>query len=649
MITTHKIFFKNSKQMNELADGSIDLIVTSPPYPMIEMWDQIFTHQNRKIGKALEEKEGPVAFELMHRELDKVWDELFRVSKPGGIACINIGDATRSINGRFALYTNHSRIQTYMQKLGFSALPVILWRKQTNAPNKFMGSGMMPPGAYVTLEHEYVLILRKGNKKEYKTGAEKKLRKESAFFWEEPEALHFKYHYGNGYYKSWLESQKHLDAGTPYVEDVINDDIFDNTTVYDKASWVVYMLHNVLGDSLFIESMDNYFNHPALQYGAAYTSDLEAACEEIYGSDLSWFFNSWIYNPGNPDYVYSFSSEVDAVEGGFDTYVLLSQTQSGSTFPMPVDMRVFAGSYDTSFTVFNSQRGQLWQINTPEEADSVWIDRDEKILRTVTYSPEFTMSILADKEVDTAYIGTPYSAEYSVIAGIPPYTWTKISGQFPYGLVLTPGNPAILSGTPTWNSNFVFTLEVRDSDSPYRADTITLSVVVLDGVAPDVPVLLTPGSGETIADDTPLYSWSSTAGSGGTYTLQYADNHQFSTNVTTVTGLTGTSYEPLIPVDEGLWYWRVQAYSDVGTPSGYQLTPFNFTYSSGGGGRGDANGDGSVNVSDAVFIINYVFNGGVAPDPLYTGDVNCDDNVNVSDAVYIINYVFLGGSPPCSK
>jgi DNA modification methylase len=72
-----------------------------------------------------------------------------------------------------------------MQKIGFSALPAILWRKQTNAPNKFMGSGMMPPGAYVTLEHEYILMLRKGNKKEFKTNEEKKIRRESSFFWEE--------------------------------------------------------------------------------------------------------------------------------------------------------------------------------------------------------------------------------------------------------------------------------------------------------------------------------------------------------------------------------------------------------------------------------------------------------------------------------
>ena len=48
-----------------------------------------------------------------------------------------------------------------------------------------MGSGMMPPGAYVTLEHEYVLVLRKGNKREFGTAEEKKNRRESCFFWEE--------------------------------------------------------------------------------------------------------------------------------------------------------------------------------------------------------------------------------------------------------------------------------------------------------------------------------------------------------------------------------------------------------------------------------------------------------------------------------
>src|SRR5690606_5758986 len=89
------------------------------------------------------------------------------------------------INGKFSLYPNHSRIISTFQKLGISNLPNILWRKQTNAPNKFMGSGMLPAGAYVTLEHEWIMIFRKGGKRQFNTESEKLRRKESAFFWEE--------------------------------------------------------------------------------------------------------------------------------------------------------------------------------------------------------------------------------------------------------------------------------------------------------------------------------------------------------------------------------------------------------------------------------------------------------------------------------
>ncbi len=62
---------------------------------------------------------------------------------------------------------------------------------------------------------------------------------------------------------------------------------------------------------------------------------------------------------------------------------------------------------------------------------------------------------------------------------------------------------------------------------------------------------------------------------------------------------------------------------------------------------GDANDDQAVNVSDAVWIINYVFIGGAEPEPvLACGDANGDGAVNVSDAVWVINYVFIGGAAP---
>ncbi len=171
--------------MKKISSESVDLVVTSPPYPIIELWDVLFSRLNPEIEEALKTQNGPLAFELMHQELDKVWREVYRVLKRGGIACINMGDAVRTIGKDFRLYSNHSRILSYCLKLGFSVLPEIIWRKPTNAPNKFMGSGMLPPGAYVTLEHEFILILRKGGKREFKNDTEKLNRHESSYFWEE--------------------------------------------------------------------------------------------------------------------------------------------------------------------------------------------------------------------------------------------------------------------------------------------------------------------------------------------------------------------------------------------------------------------------------------------------------------------------------
>lgn len=173
--------------MEELDDDSVDLVVTSPPYPMIEMWDDLFKSMNEEIQFAIQAKDGKRAFNLMHQELNKTWKDCARIIQPGGLACINIGDATRSINNKFQLYPNHVEISRYFNQNGFISLPCILWRKPTNSPTKFLGSGMLPTNAYVTLEHEYILLFRKGLNKR-KITPKSSNRYEAAYFWEERNA-----------------------------------------------------------------------------------------------------------------------------------------------------------------------------------------------------------------------------------------------------------------------------------------------------------------------------------------------------------------------------------------------------------------------------------------------------------------------------
>jgi hypothetical protein len=62
--------------------------------------------------------------------------------------------------------------------------------------------------------------------------------------------------------------------------------------------------------------------------------------------------------------------------------------------------------------------------------------------------------------------------------------------------------------------------------------------------------------------------------------------------------------------------------------------------------RGDCNGDGVIDIADVIQLMNYLFLGGSAPNPLEVGDVNCDTEVDIADVVYLINYLFLGGIAP---
>jgi hypothetical protein len=63
---------------------------------------------------------------------------------------------------------------------------------------------------------------------------------------------------------------------------------------------------------------------------------------------------------------------------------------------------------------------------------------------------------------------------------------------------------------------------------------------------------------------------------------------------------------------------------------------------------GNADGAGTADIDDVVFLINYIFAEGPPPDPIESGDPDCSGGVDIDDAVYLIAYIFSGGPEPCN-
>lgn len=160
----------DSECMSELPDESVHLVVTSPPYPMIGMWDGLFSSLDPKIRDDL--SSGDIAgamraYKLMHRRLAPTFKECARSLVDGGICCVNIGDAARSFKGRFRVFPNHADLTATLESCGLDILPYILWKKPMNRPNAFLGSGFLPTNGYVTLDCEFILIARKGGPRKF--------------------------------------------------------------------------------------------------------------------------------------------------------------------------------------------------------------------------------------------------------------------------------------------------------------------------------------------------------------------------------------------------------------------------------------------------------------------------------------------------
>jgi DNA modification methylase len=158
--TAHRLHLGDARDLSWIPDGTVHLVVTSPPYWTLKDYAPGNEHQMGCIDN----------YERFLSELDRVWSECTRVLVGGGRICCVVGDVciARKRGGRHHLVPLHADIQVRARKLGLDCLQPILWNKIANGAREAEGNGAgfygkpYQPGGIVKNDIEYILFLRKG-------------------------------------------------------------------------------------------------------------------------------------------------------------------------------------------------------------------------------------------------------------------------------------------------------------------------------------------------------------------------------------------------------------------------------------------------------------------------------------------------------
>jgi len=155
MITNHKIIIGDSREMAEVDEKSVHLIITSPPYWQLKDYgsaDQIGYNDS---------------YEDYINNLNLVWAECHRVLHDGCRLCINIGDQfARSVYyGRYKVIPIRTEIIKFCETLGFDYMGAIIWQKPTTMNTTggatVMGSFPYPRNGIIKIDYEFILIFKK--------------------------------------------------------------------------------------------------------------------------------------------------------------------------------------------------------------------------------------------------------------------------------------------------------------------------------------------------------------------------------------------------------------------------------------------------------------------------------------------------------
>jgi modification methylase len=156
--TSHSLILGDARAASALAENSIHLVVTSPPYWTLKRYNE----HAEQLGHVVD-------YDAFVAALDEVWKNCFRSLVPGGRLIVNVGDvclSRRKNNGRHTVVPLHASIQEHCRAIGFDNLATVIWHKIANANYEVAGGGGFlgkpyEPNAVIKNDIEFVLMQRK--------------------------------------------------------------------------------------------------------------------------------------------------------------------------------------------------------------------------------------------------------------------------------------------------------------------------------------------------------------------------------------------------------------------------------------------------------------------------------------------------------
>ena len=219
-------------------------------------------------------------------------------------------------------------------------------------------------------------------------------------------------------FNTWKQNRINSITSQPDGSVYINEDeptssrIFNGRLSYSKGALVLHMLRKELDDTLFFESLQNYLVDPDFSYGYATSDEFIDSIEQTSQTDLTEFFNDWLYGEGYPTYNIEWSQPSENL-----VRIVTNQTQSHESvdfFESKVKLKLIGiNGENSTITLDNTYNGQEFYQTVLFEVSDIEFDPYYDI---ISKNNEVTLSLVSvDMQNEVFVFPTPTTNKFKII------------------------------------------------------------------------------------------------------------------------------------------------------------------------------------------------------------------------------------------